>query len=322
MVNSHSDMDAWSRFWRQGHFTTFGQFFEGGYAGPVKAWLDSLAETLSPDGERLKTLELCCGNGSCLPFLLSLERPFDYVGVDAAAVALPDTLKAAVSRTGSTARVFSNTPIEALPDYVQSLSMCLSIYGMEYAPLDVALPGVLSKMSSGAKLFALMHHKDSVVSKMSARAVSEYHEGDIRKIEKALTTIHQTLTRLGSVTALKTDEKAEEARKFMNGMGNKYVKDANMETGNAFMADHVLAALGFFKTLGAKASAREQFIADLAAEAKAAKERHQQMLSVAKNKDDMSALSDAMARMGWSEVSFNELTNKEDIIGWTLAATA
>ena len=35
-------MEEWSRFWRQGHTTTFGDYFDNGYAGPVKAWLDTL----------------------------------------------------------------------------------------------------------------------------------------------------------------------------------------------------------------------------------------------------------------------------------------
>ena len=119
---------------------------------------------------------------------------------------------------------------------------------MEYSALGDTLAGLLPRMRSGGRLFALMHHHDSVVAKMSARAVSEYDEADIAAIKKALTTIHETLIKTGSVAALKADEEAEAARKFMNGMGNKYVRGATMETGNAFMADHVLGRIAVLQT--------------------------------------------------------------------------
>lgn len=107
----------------------------------------------------------------------------------------------------------------------------------------------------------------------------------------------------------------------MNGMGNKYIRGATMDTGNAFMADHVLAALRFFKLLGHRAEERSHFIDELGQEASAAKERHQQMLSVAKTAEEMQFLADAMQSIGWSEVQYQELINKEDIIGWTLTAS-
>jgi hypothetical protein len=95
-----------------------------------------------------------------------------------------------------------------------------------------------------------------------------------------------------------------------------------LENGNAFMADHVLAALRFFKLLGQKSKVREQFISELREEAHAALERHQQMVSVAKDAADMQNLTSAMAAMGWSDVQTQELTDKDDIIGWTLTAKA
>ena len=31
-------MNAWSLFWRQGHCTTFGDYFKQGYDGAVASW--------------------------------------------------------------------------------------------------------------------------------------------------------------------------------------------------------------------------------------------------------------------------------------------
>ena len=71
-----------------------------------------------------------------------------------------------------------------------------------------------------------------------------------------------------------------------------------METGNAFMADHVLAALRFFKRIGQPTEMRAQFIDELGEEAAAARARHQQMLSVAKTGTAMDELADAFSRSG------------------------
>ena len=145
---------------------------------------------------------------------------------------------------------------------------------MEYSDLNKTLAGVLPH-DPRWPVFALLHHHDSVVARMSARAVSEYDEKDIAAIREALTTINDTFLKLGNVEALKADADAEAARKFVNGMGNKYVRGATLETGNAFMADHVLAALRFFKLLGQKHEVRTHFIAEL--EMKPARRvRHQQ----------------------------------------------
>ena len=199
--------------------------------------------------------------------------------------------------------------------------MALSIYGMEYSRLDEALACLHARMAPQGQLFALMHHSESIVAKMSARAVAEYDKTDIEAIRQALTTIDRVLITSGSIEMLKADQQAEVARKFMNGMGNKYIRGATMDTGNAFMADHVLAALRFFKLLGHRAEERSHFIDELGQEASAAKERHQQMLSVAKTAEEMQYLADAMQSIGWSGVQYQELINKEDIIGWTLTAS-
>ena len=315
-------MEAWSRFWRQGHTTTFGDYFDEGYAGPVKEWLDTLPQMMPSSQEPLNVLELCCGNGSLLPFLFSLDRTFDYVGVDAAEVTLPGILQEPVRQASGTVSLLANTPVEALPESIQDISLCLSVYGMEYSDLDITLKALLPRMQSNGQLFALLHHHESVVAKMSRRAVSEYEQSDIERIRDALNTINETMVRLGNVEALKADDEAEKSRKFMNGMGNKYLRGATLENGNAFMADHVMAALRFFKLLGQAPDIRARFIDELVEEAQAARERHQQMLSVAKTADAMETLVQDMTTMGWCNPRFDVLTDKDGIIGWTLTATA
>ena len=83
-----------------------------------------------------------------------------------------------------------------------------------------------------------------------------------------------------------------------------------------------MAALRFFKLLGQAPDTRARFISELVEEAQAARERHQQMLSVAKTAEDMETLAQHMNTIGWNSPCFNALTDKDGIIGWTLTATA
>ena len=46
-------MEPWSSFWQQGHSTTFGHFFRGGYEGAVKDWWVALLEPYSPSADIL-----------------------------------------------------------------------------------------------------------------------------------------------------------------------------------------------------------------------------------------------------------------------------
>ena len=288
----------------------------------MKNWLDSISQGMTHGRESLNVVELCCGNGSLLPFLLSLNLPFDYSGFDAADVELPEILRDPVDQAKGNIALVGNTPVEVLPNNAQHITTCLSIYGMEYSELNKTLAGVLPRMIPGGQLYALLHHHESVVAQMSARAVSEYDDKDIAAIRDALTTINDTFLKLGDVEALKVNADAEAARKFINGMGNKYVRGATLETGNAFMVDHVLAALRFFKLLGQTHEVRAHFIAELENEANAARVRHQQMLSVASTSAEMEDLVDQMGTMGWHDTQYAELLHKGDIIGWTLIASA
>ena len=60
----------------------------------------------------------------------------------------------------------------------------------------------------------------------------------------------------------------------------------------------------------------------LGEEAAAARARHQQMLSVAKTDAAMDELAEEMRTIGWHDVHFEPLTNKDDIIGWIFTASA
>ena len=64
-------MNPWSIYWRQGHSTTFGDWFSQGYDGAVAdRWLAQLESEPSP----LTIVELGCGTGTTAQLLARQPR--------------------------------------------------------------------------------------------------------------------------------------------------------------------------------------------------------------------------------------------------------
>jgi ubiquinone/menaquinone biosynthesis C-methylase UbiE len=313
-------MDAWSRFWKEGHFTTFGNYFAAGYEGPVKEWMQQLKPLLSPPVERtLHITELCCGNGSLLPFLIEHAPQFAYTGIDRASVQLPERLEHALHPEKQSANLLANSNVEQLPSTLHNADLAVSIYGIEYSDLQRTLASLRQHLVPSGKLFALLHHADSVVARLSRRAIAEYQEHDMSAVCGALASISEVLDQV-PLSELKHNPRAEAARELVNATAARYLGQPNNPNANAFMADFVSSSLRFFKLLREPRQAREYFIEELKRETLAALERHQQMLNAASDSETIAALSTHMARTGWVDVSTTVIQNKEEIIGWQLSA--
>ena len=107
---TNSSIEVWSRFWRQGHATTFGNYYDKGYQGPVLNWLKGVlpASTLQADK---RILELCCGNGSLIPFLLDSETQCHYTGIDSADVIIPAQYKERIESSSSSFELRPTGPL-------------------------------------------------------------------------------------------------------------------------------------------------------------------------------------------------------------------
>jgi ubiquinone/menaquinone biosynthesis C-methylase UbiE len=179
-------MNPWSLFWRQGHSTTFGDYFKQGYAGSVADWWHSKLTTL-PTGSVV--LELGCGNCSLLPAMISSGIKGEYIGVDLARVRLSAVSEQGLPESEIEVRLHSETPAENVPEADASIGLVASVFGIEYSDLDQSLPEVLRLLKPGGQFCALLHHDASVVTSMSRRAISEYNGDDLNRVIDALNSI-------------------------------------------------------------------------------------------------------------------------------------
>jgi ubiquinone/menaquinone biosynthesis C-methylase UbiE len=312
-------MNPWSVFWRQGHSTTFGEYFRQGYEGAVADWWRAELEGMAGG---LAVIEIACGNCSLLPAMVRTGRGGRYIGVDLADVELSKVAAEGLEESGIEVVVHSRTPAEELPEPDDSVDLAASVFGIEYSDMGRSIPEVRRVLKSGGRLCALVHHSESVVTRMSKRALGEYHSGDVRKTLEALSTISRERERSPSLQALQTNARAEKSRARINALAQKYLSDRNPATANATMFEFMTSALKFFRMIGAPEADRRRFIASLEAEHKASHERFRQMVSVALDPEGIESLQGRFREAGFTDVESDVAYTKEEILAWRLSAVS
>ena len=314
-------MEPWSSFWQQGHSTTFGHFFRGGYEGAVKDWWVALLEPYSPSAD---ILDIGCGNGALvIPTLEVLSRG-SYSGVDLAKVEFSAPAKAKRNANpGFDAELFGQTPAESLPFEDNSFDLASSIYGIEYSDITQSTAEIYRVLRKQGKFQALMHASESVITEMTARALGEYRDEDMAKIMDSLTTIDKELNRLKEPARLKSSRKAEDARENLNKLANKYMSNLDPKTGNAIMVQFAGDALKYFKILKQSDDVRSDYLRGLESEFAASRERYIAMANAAMSANQMDGIVKSLKDLGFKSVTadlfYSDSENKE-LAAWNICA--
>jgi ubiquinone/menaquinone biosynthesis C-methylase UbiE len=308
-------MNPWSVFWRQGHSTTFGDYFKQGYDGPVAEWWNGQVGSI----DRAATvLEVGCGNCSLLPFLVRTGKTGRYIGVDLAAIEVSEVAREGLDDSGIDVVLHADTPAEAIPEDDSSVDVVASVFGIEYSDLDKSLAEVQRVLKPGGRFLALLHHDGSVVTSMSKRALSEYDAADLQSLIDALQTISAARDETPVLSELKNNAAAEQARAEVNRLATKYLNDTNPGTANATMFELMTNALRFFKMMNAGSDDRQWFIESLATEHHASQERFRQMVSVALDDSGLRDLGVKLANFGFGNTRTGVIHSKDDILAWEL----
>ena len=310
-------MNPWSLFWRQGHSTTFGDYFKKGYDGAVADWWRGVLEG-APAGTTV--VEVACGNCSLLPAMVVSGVSGRYVGVDIARVAPSEAAREGLEESGIGVTVHSETPAEEIPEADGSADIVASVFGIEYSDLARSVPEAARLLKAGGRFCGLLHHGQSVVTAMSKRALSEYDSGDMRRAIESLSAISAERDRVASLAELKNSHKAEKGRRKINSLAQKYLSDTNPQTANATMFEFMSNALKFFKMMGLGSEQRREFIHSLEAAHKASRERFRQRVSVALESTDVAALEKRFQDAGFSELKVEVLRSDKDILAWDFQA--
>jgi SAM-dependent methyltransferase len=153
--------DSWTRYWASGALHSCAGSFAGNYAGAVlEFWRGVFAR--APATPRM--LELCCGNAPLAKLALEqVDLPSADADIDAVDLAAvnPAWLAELPSSRRQQVRVHSQVDVARLPFPVASYDLCLSQYGLEYAPPE-ALLEVRRVCRAGGWFAAVMHHQDSL----------------------------------------------------------------------------------------------------------------------------------------------------------------
>ena len=308
-------MNPWSLFWRQGHSTTFGDYFKQGYEGAVADWWKSTLDALPANPV---IMEVGCGNCSLLPAMITSGIGGKYLGVDLARVELSPVAREGLAESGIEVVLHPETPAEEIPEPDMSVDLVVSVFGIEYSDLDRSLPEVLRLLQPGRQFRALLHHDASVVTSMSRRAIAEYDSEDLASVIEALGVISSERDKAASIAELKASPQAEKHRKIINMLAEKYLSSTDPRTANATMFEIMTNALKFFKMMGAESEARQQFISSLYDEHTASHERFKQMVAVALDEAGIAAMQEKLNALGFSETRANVIYSNKDILGWEL----
>jgi ubiquinone/menaquinone biosynthesis C-methylase UbiE len=308
-------MNPWSLFWRQGHSTTFGDYFKQGYAGAVADWWQSSADALPAD---VTVLEVGCGNCSLLPALIKSGVKGKYIGVDLASVEISAVAKEGLADSDIEVVLHPETPAEKIPESDASVDLVASVFGIEYSDVEKSLPEVLRVLKPGGRFTALLHHSASVVTAMSKRAISEYNAEDLAAVIDALSTISTERDKTPSLADLKNNREAEKSRMSINMLAEKYLSSTDPRTANATMFEFMTNALKFFKMMGASSEDRRDFITSLADEHRASYERFGQMVAVALDDSDIEQLQVTLQGLGFVATQANVIHTDNEILAWEL----
>ena len=309
-------MNPWSVFWRQGHSTTFGDYFKQGYDGAIADWWQAQVDTMEAG---FVVLEIGCGNCSLLPAITGSGKPGKYIGVDLASVELSDVAGKNLEDSEIEVVLHAETAAEEIPEADASVDTVASVFGVEYSDFDRSLDEILRVLRPGGRFVALLHHDASIVSTMSRRSVAEYVEEDVEATIGALRTISRARDKTPDLSQLINNAEAEKARAIINELAGKYLGETNPDSVNTTMIEFMRNALNFFKMMGQNSAARNAFIDALALEHAASRERFGQMVSVALDDCGARQLEVKLNELGFGATRVNVIYSNKDILAWELS---
>ena len=211
--------DAWSNYWRKGFLTTFvGEAQEDHSDVTREFWEAAFAKV--PAGGTI--VDLGAGNGAILDLACAYFKQHDRA-VNLIAVDYADVTSASefYSQHPEVA-VLNNTGIEQTGIDSESVDLCVSRFGFEYAEPAAAAQEVSRILKPGGAFQALIHHAASVVALRSKSAIEQITLCQRSELTDTTAKLLKRLNKLKkSHRAPEDDPKAEELRDHFNRMATR-----------------------------------------------------------------------------------------------------
>ncbi len=150
--------DPWTLYWQSGHERSCIATQSSDDAAAVNAFWNTFAGELT---DHSMVLDLATGNGT-VPAMLKAANPgLTLTGVDRAAIDPHQHLKDHADLRDVTFQ--GEVDVTELPFADGSFDAVTSQFGIEYAPLDKAIPEAARVLKSGGRMGLLLHHVASGV---------------------------------------------------------------------------------------------------------------------------------------------------------------
>jgi len=304
----------WSDFWRSGHTTTFGAYYEKGYEGSIGEWWQRVLSGME-EGQTL--LDVGCGNTALLTNLLQDGKALKYIGLDVADIQINSIAQDLLWQAVYPPEILSGTAAEEIPLASAQVDQVVSIFGLEYSDLSRSVPELFRILKAGGGISFLLHHSASIVTQMSKKAVDEYIEADINQAIQSLQVIEDVQRNKGKA-ALKESPEAEEARGQINQLASRYLSDTNPATANATMFEFMTQVLKYFRIINQDQKQRQIFIDDLGREFVSYRLRFEEMVSVAKDEAGISQFQALFQQVGLEMLECKEIYDEKGLLAWSV----
>lgn len=171
-----TDRDHWSRFWQQGHITTFGASVADNYGGLARQFWESQFAGL---GNGDTVLDVATGNGAIavLAQQFAIDKGLDIRVLAADAAIINPTLKSGgdeMKRARDQVQFLSGVACEQLSVRDNSIDLLSSHLGIEYSDLDRSIPEVSRVLVDHGRFAAIIHNAGSMVIGNSRRELDVY----------------------------------------------------------------------------------------------------------------------------------------------------
>ncbi|MCH2191200.1 MAG: class I SAM-dependent methyltransferase [Gammaproteobacteria bacterium] len=214
---------AWNNYWDTGFNSTFTGHEDTGFFKELEqAWIAEF-ESLE-DGSTI--VDLGAGNGALTATILATNethnKGFDVIAVDYAAVKNSSEL---FSKKRADLTVKDNTSIEETGLEGDSVDLCVSQFGFEYADHEKASSEAYRILKEGGRLIAIVHHKQSEITQSCASAhmqIGLCHRTELTKITEKLLRRLRKLSK--SNRNPQQDETAEQLREELNKRADRLLQ--------------------------------------------------------------------------------------------------
>ncbi len=319
-MNKNSSSKYWNDYWSQGHKTSFGSAFVGGYEGVIKDIWQKYFSSLNSDS---RVLDLCTGNASLLRLAkesLNDTNTIYFTGVDYAQIDAEDDF---ADQNSITLKFGVN--IEKLPFEDKSFDYIISNFGIEYSELSKSIPEAARVLISGGEIELVCHCHDSTLIKsngqelamlsqmLSSNDVIDNLQGLVVALDQREANC-QKLTTEQQNNFIEASKKAEICRHQLNdsigNVANTYSK--------AFQESDFLGFLKYL--LSAQISDKQQVLNLFKVDMINHKARLSAMISSALTNEQLSTVEVLFEANGLSKINLKNVTDEVGKIALRLSA--